>query len=448
MISYVKKILFISTFFLLSTTWVDAAQYRVIATDAARSFWDTGNGYCGSWSVQNVGITMGFWMGQNQGRKLIGNKEVLLGVNMDKLLDALNLTYIENYHEKDNQIFLEWATASLKNKEPVIIGVKCHDSWCQDEDYDHIIPLHAVDISQSTYNADDVVYFSDGLEPSEFNMLFSRWAYGADDPNQYWYLPIHNRKTNWGVKVTGMKGDDETIPISLTIHQDREPNIAEGESGTTMTGSVNMTGLLPGTTYTLLRWDVDYTRYQNVPVSNIGTVAAADDIELTFTAADTTYTKDVSFYSDGITIFKLIKGTLDDEVPDELPDDLPDDLPELPVKAQHIQQVFLNLLNNARRSLNLRYPGKDTNKRIEIKSEITNKDGRKWLRISFTDNGVGIESKNIDDVFDPEFTTKNGDCLGLDLGISRDVMLEHNGVISLESEPGEYTTVNIDLPFS
>ena len=321
MIPNVKKILFISAFFLLSTTLVNADQYRVIATEAARSFWNTGNGYCGSWSVQNVGITMGFWMGQNQGRKLIGNKEVLLGVNMDKLLDALNLTYVKNYHEKDNQRFLEWATTALINKEPVIIGVKCHDSWCQDRDYDHIIPWHAVDTLNSTYNADDVIYFSDGFEPSEFNMLFGQWAYGADDPNQYWYLPSHNRKTNWGVKITGMKGDDETIPISLTVNQDREPNIAEGESGTTMTGSVNMTGLLPGTTYTLLRWDVDYTRYQNVPVFDIRAVAAADDIELTFTAQDTTYAKDVSFYSDGITIFKLIKGTLEDELPDELPDD-------------------------------------------------------------------------------------------------------------------------------
>jgi len=66
---------------------------------------------------------------------------------------------------------------------------------------------------------------------------------------------------------------------------------------------------------------VDYTRYQNVPVFDIRAVAAADDIELTFTAQDTTYAKDVSFYSDGITIFKLIKGTLEDELPDELPDD-------------------------------------------------------------------------------------------------------------------------------
>lgn len=125
---------------------------------------------------------------------------------------------------------------------------------------------------------------------------------------------------------------------------------------------------------------------------------------------------------------------------------LQEDLPELPVKAQHMQQVFLNLFSNARRSLNLRYPGKDTNKRIEIKSEITNKDGRKWVRIAFIDNGVGIEFKNIDDVFDPEFTTKNGDCVGQGFSISRDVMQEHDGVISLESEPGKYTAVNIDLP--
>jgi hypothetical protein len=256
---------------------------------------------------------MGFWMGQNQGRKMIGNQEVLLGVNMDDLLDALNLTYVENYRERDNKAFLQWTTTALKNKEPVIVGVKCHDSWCRDGDYDHIIPWHAVDISGSTYTTDAILYYSDGFEPSEQSMTFDELAYGVDNHNQYWYLPRHNNKTNWGVKITGMQGDDETIPISLTIHQDDEPNIAEGESGATMTGSVVMTDLMPGEMYTLLRWDVDYTNYRNVPISDIRAAATADDVELEFTATNTSHTRDVSFYSDGITIFKLIKGTLDGE---------------------------------------------------------------------------------------------------------------------------------------
>jgi hypothetical protein len=292
---------------------VKAEEYRVIAPDAARVFWNTGSGYCGSWSVQNTGITMGLWMGQSQGRKMIGDQEVLLGVNMDDLLDALHLNYVEKYSEKDNEAFLQWTTAALKNKESVIVGVKCHDSWCQDGDYDHIIPWHAVDVAGSAYSANDIVYYSDGFEPSELSMTFDEWAYGADDPNQYWYLPRHNNKTNWGVKITGMQGDDETIPISLAIDQDDEPNIAEGDSSATMTGNVVMTDLVPGEIYTLLRWDVDYTSYQNVPISDIRAVSTADDVELEFTAASTSHTIDISFYSNGITVFKLIEGTIDDD---------------------------------------------------------------------------------------------------------------------------------------
>ncbi|MGD9211110.1 MAG: hypothetical protein PVI90_10040 [Desulfobacteraceae bacterium] len=307
---FIKKILQVCIFIFLCATGINAAEYRVIAPNATRWFWNTGNGYCGAWSVQNVGLTMGFWMGQNQARRLIGDKKVLFGINMEDLLDALRLKYVQNYNDKDNEAFLEWATAAFINNEPVIVGVKCHDIWCNDNDYDHIIPLHAMEVSDSSYNPDSMVYYSDGFGTSEKNMSFEQWAHGDNDADQYWYLPGDNEKNNWGIKITGMEGDDETIPISLTIYQTFEPDIAEGESGSTITGAVHMTDLSPGTNYTLLRWDVDYKTYDEVPVAEILASATAKNVELVFTATDAFKLRSISFYSDGITVFKLVEGTI------------------------------------------------------------------------------------------------------------------------------------------
>ncbi|BHH84160.1 ATP-binding protein [Desulforhopalus sp. 52FAK] len=78
------------------------------------------------------------------------------------------------------------------------------------------------------------------------------------------------------------------------------------------------------------------------------------------------------------------------------------------------------------------------------------KDGN-YVRIKITDNGQGIDSSDLNKVFEPYFSTKMRDAnkgLGLGLTISYAIITQHSGIVQIESEKGIGTTVTLYLPAS
>jgi PAS domain S-box-containing protein len=127
--------------------------------------------------------------------------------------------------------------------------------------------------------------------------------------------------------------------------------------------------------------------------------------------------------------------------------DLAPDLPPCKINAQQIQQVFLNVISNARYALNQRYPQPDADKRLEIQMSVAGEADRASVRITFTDRGSGIPEAHLPSVFNPFFSTKPSDQgTGLGLSISFGIVENHGGRMTIESEAGAYTRVNIDLP--
>ena len=127
--------------------------------------------------------------------------------------------------------------------------------------------------------------------------------------------------------------------------------------------------------------------------------------------------------------------------------DIPDNLPKVFCVQQEIQQVFLNVLNNARYALNTKYAGEDDLKKIEIAARPETSVNARLVRISIRDHGTGIPSETLDMVMHPFFTTKpKGEGTGLGLSVSHDIIDKNGGDLWIESHPGEVTTVNIDLP--
>jgi signal transduction histidine kinase len=126
---------------------------------------------------------------------------------------------------------------------------------------------------------------------------------------------------------------------------------------------------------------------------------------------------------------------------------VPLNLPEIRARSQELQQVFLNILSNARYALNQKFPGPHDKKYIEIDGkEIDNQEGR-WVRITFHDQGVGIPAEIIDKICNPFFTSKpKGQGTGLGLSISHGIIENHQGRLKFYSVPGEYTRVVIDFP--
>lgn len=127
--------------------------------------------------------------------------------------------------------------------------------------------------------------------------------------------------------------------------------------------------------------------------------------------------------------------------------EVPETLPPILCRAQQIQQVFVNLLTNARDALNERYPTFHENKRVRIAAQPFEKDGISWIRITVEDRGNGIAPEHLQRIFDPFFTTKAREVnTGLGLSISHGIIKDHRGEITAESEPGNYTRFFILLP--
>ena len=128
--------------------------------------------------------------------------------------------------------------------------------------------------------------------------------------------------------------------------------------------------------------------------------------------------------------------------------DMPDGLPPVEVHPQKIQQVFVNLISNARYALNEKKNTKNGGgKQLRISAETVDQEGMLWLRIVFHDTGIGIPTEAIDKIMNPFFSTKpKGMGTGLGLSISHGIINDHSGTLTIESREGDYTRVTIDLP--
>jgi len=124
--------------------------------------------------------------------------------------------------------------------------------------------------------------------------------------------------------------------------------------------------------------------------------------------------------------------------------DLKDNLPLLTGDPIRLEQVFVNLINNARHAVN---KGNKKNKQISIKTWQDNSN--KSVIVEIMDNGTGIQKKIKDKLFTPFFTTKAPDHgTGLGLSISLKIISDHKGKIEVDSEPGKWTRFQIILPAS
>ena len=123
------------------------------------------------------------------------------------------------------------------------------------------------------------------------------------------------------------------------------------------------------------------------------------------------------------------------------------DISKVKCRSQQIQQVLMNLLTNARDSLNEKYEGFNENKKIIINCSETIFDDRKWIKILVKDFGQGIRPEVRERIFDPFFTTKAKDKgTGLGLSISYGIVQDHNGEITVKSKPGEHTEFTVIIP--
>jgi len=122
-------------------------------------------------------------------------------------------------------------------------------------------------------------------------------------------------------------------------------------------------------------------------------------------------------------------------------------LPEINAQPQEIQQVFFNLISNARYALNERYTGPDENKVLEVSCHEILINEKLYIQIIFHDKGTGISGDIINKIKNPFFTTKpKRKGTGLGLSISHGIINSHKGRLYFDTVEGEFTKAIIELP--
>lgn len=122
-------------------------------------------------------------------------------------------------------------------------------------------------------------------------------------------------------------------------------------------------------------------------------------------------------------------------------DDVPEGL-QIDVDRQRFQQVLINLLQNAAGVI-----GSGGQIRISARRELR-PEGEGTI-IAVEDNGPGIAPENLPRIFDPFFSTKPvGKGTGLGLFIVHEIVGQHGGTVSVESEPGQGCRFSVHIPDS
>ena len=116
-----------------------------------------------------------------------------------------------------------------------------------------------------------------------------------------------------------------------------------------------------------------------------------------------------------------------------------ENLPKVYGNSGKLQQVFTNLILNARDAM-------FDNGKIVLTTKFEDEDS---IIVEVSDNGTGIESEDIGKIFDPFFTTKGvGNGTGLGLAVTYGIVQEHSGTIKVTSEIGEGTTFRLEFPIT
>ncbi len=135
----------------------------------------------------------------------------------------------------------------------------------------------------------------------------------------------------------------------------------------------------------------------------------------------------------------------------DLRQDMDPDMGELEVIPQELGRVFLNMVSNACYATDeKRRGGKatgDNGSPYMPTLWLTTRRREDHAEVSIRDNGNGISTDVIDKIFNPFFTTKPTDQgTGLGLSMCSDIVRRHGGTIRVQSDPGVFTEMTIELP--
>ncbi|NBW86581.1 MAG: hypothetical protein EBR23_07085 [Planctomycetia bacterium] len=274
----------------------------------ARQQWDENNGYCGETSIQSFALYFGTYASQYRIRAFINpdqQSQLLIGLNEQTALRALRLTF-EQWNSGGPtpqwRSYLAWAKREIQKGAPVIGTL--YVKGMTDPDYDHIVPFVGFRSSfdNSRYHASDTLLFSDNYATTILARTFGTLAATRRIANIGKFTYSIPSRVDYGCAVTGIVDAlRETVPVRLQVDRSSEPNLITGAQPVTLNATLNIQSLVPGKTYSLLRYD-DPAQVPDCGFLAKGGYTSAR--KFTATAATQTFTD--RFLSDGVVTYRCV----------------------------------------------------------------------------------------------------------------------------------------------
>lgn len=220
------------------------------------------SGYCGSMSLQTIGLYFGNWITEDAARGSNGGHDakhaLLIGMgeseNHALKVFRFNFTSWDDGRERRPQhtAFLKWAKDAIDAGEPVIFGV--YMRLLKDPDYDHIVPMVGYDATGIYFND---LHSNSTLRYDISDFVRSRKCCSGGSEEWSYCLPS---SVDYGVRVHGNADRDGILlPVRLSMDSWTEPDYssedAHHQKPIELKGKVVVTQLHPGVSYALLRYE-------------------------------------------------------------------------------------------------------------------------------------------------------------------------------------------------
>lgn len=280
-----------------------------------------------------------------------------------------------------------------------------------------------------------------------------------------------NGNTIWSqIIATPIRDEDGNITSALEVVlpiterkllEDQLRQSQKMESIGTLTGGVahdfnNILGIIIGNTELALEdlpeWNPVYKNLEEIKTAAVRASGIVKNL-LSFSRKTDYKLVPVEIIQSIKEALSLIKATIPSTI--EIQVNLPHSEQAILADPVQMNQVIMNLCINASQAMEatggtLSVAAKYI--KIDNETALTNPDlkvGGSYLKLSIVDSGPGIDPKIVDKIFDPYFTTKAiGKGSGLGLSIVHGIVTNHNGAITVKSEPGGGAAFTILLPLA
>jgi PAS domain S-box-containing protein len=341
-----------------------------------------------------------------------------------------------------------------------------------------IVTMNPVALEIFDFNKDDIVMIGSGETPTVFldtlpecerrrwakmiNMVLTTKEEFSD--SRYFHNTSYLEKA-LSIKISpisGLPDGGEGLTMAIEDVTEKvimekyvilsEKLVARGEMAASVAHELNNYLSIISNNAELMSINVDREKFDAVQfnsksiVDNVFKMKRFVDSLMDFARPDTEYISyDIRHLIDDLLFslriqarFKLINFTIE----------LPDLLPNVEIDVGQIQQVLMNLLNNAadaieEKAIRCENQGTPFERRITLLG--SRDEERDTVGIEVTDNGIGMDEETLGKVFNLHFSTKKGGH-GLGLHNCKKIIEQHHGELRLKSTPGEGTTFTMVLP--